>query len=405
MAGKLPIVILAVALVAAAVCYTLRAYLSIGTSQTSLLLEEDELKTAQRVSVPSTLWDSTSFGRRSKPRMVYNWMRRLALDRDLTPSSAMGTLFEHIKTPTSLPVTAGVAGVRGLASSSQGSASNLVVDVGLDNGMETAMAMLYGMRVISFEPNPWSCQVVSSNLKNLTDCCQALLKNGHLVDWRSRRALAKVAGSNIREQVPLPPTCIYGIPRDLSLILIGKQLESSGNCSFIPPEVHCMALSNASGTAQLFVNRPGAPQSSSNLYQKVNSETANNAAQAVRTPVSRLDDYVKEPVLLLKIDTQGNELKVLLGAKELLTRHGVQHLMLEFAPTLMVRAGSDPVALLEMLSDWGYTCCDLSWYYKSSLGRQSANRNIASMPFEAFVESLVKTSAWTDLLCDRMLES
>ena len=59
---------------------------------------------------------------------------------------------------------------------------------------------------------------------------------------------------------------------------------------------------------------------------------------------------------LIKIDTEGFELKILRGAKEILSRHQPV-LFLEFFPDLIRQQGDTPDALLELLAAHGYEQC------------------------------------------------
>ncbi|KAI9030508.1 S-adenosyl-L-methionine-dependent methyltransferase [Hyaloraphidium curvatum] len=74
----------------------------------------------------------------------------------------------------------------------------------------------------------------------------------------------------------------------------------------------------------------------------------------------RLDDAVPawaDPVYLLKIDTQGHELKVLRGARRLLPR--ARYVLYEYSPRLMQRGKlGDDAALLRMLPRMGFLCFD-----------------------------------------------
>lgn len=65
--------------------------------------------------------------------------------------------------------------------------------------------------------------------------------------------------------------------------------------------------------------------------------------------------------LLLKTDTQGHELAVLKGAHRLITAGRIPYLILEFDPSLLRKAGTDPLQFLEWLAAVGYNCFDLSW--------------------------------------------
>ncbi len=70
----------------------------------------------------------------------------------------------------------------------------------------------------------------------------------------------------------------------------------------------------------------------------------------------RLDSEIAERVHLLKIDTQGHELKVLQGAEGLIRKHGIDVIHTEFSPALMRGHGVEPEEYLEYLWALGYTC-------------------------------------------------
>jgi FkbM family methyltransferase len=64
------------------------------------------------------------------------------------------------------------------------------------------------------------------------------------------------------------------------------------------------------------------------------------------------------PVDLIKIDTQGHELRVIRGATNLLRRPrylGVRTIVFEFYPPAMRLLGDDPVVLLELLHSHGFS--------------------------------------------------
>lgn len=114
--------------------------------------------------------------------------------------------------------------------------------------------------------------------------------------------------------------------------------------------------------------------------------------------VTTLDDVVREPVDVLKIDTQGHELKALLGARRLLGMHGVRAIAFEFAPSLMEATGErdDPAALLRLLEQANY----------SITGHPTPGARVLPQDFAALVETVragVRTASgyrakWIDLV-------
>jgi hypothetical protein len=116
-----------------------------------------------------------------------------------------------------------------------------------------------------------------------------------------------------------------------------------------------------------------------------------------QVPVLRLDDVIRnQNIHLLKIDTQGNELKVLRGAEGLFRHRRVNIVQLEFWPKGVAQGGDDPVGVLDFLYRHGFMCFDYS-----------LNRHIpASRPgdFEGFVASFDPHrdggfGGWDELVC------
>ncbi|CAD7957671.1 unnamed protein product [Amoebophrya sp. A120] len=68
----------------------------------------------------------------------------------------------------------------------------------------------------------------------------------------------------------------------------------------------------------------------------------------------RLQDV--DEISLLKIDVEGYELSVLRGAETLLRKRRIKHIWLEFQPTSLLAAGTDPVSLLWFLHGFGFRC-------------------------------------------------
>ena len=68
--------------------------------------------------------------------------------------------------------------------------------------------------------------------------------------------------------------------------------------------------------------------------------------------VCTLDEYIEEPVLLMKVDVQGGEMAVLRGAKNLIENAGISLIHLEFNGDLEV---------IEALHDLGYLIFDTEY--------------------------------------------
>jgi hypothetical protein len=69
----------------------------------------------------------------------------------------------------------------------------------------------------------------------------------------------------------------------------------------------------------------------------------------------------RDPVYVMTLDTQGNELAGLKGAEKLLAGPLAPEIVnLEFWPVGMKRANADPMDVLLLMSKYGYTCFDWS---------------------------------------------
>jgi FkbM family methyltransferase len=72
----------------------------------------------------------------------------------------------------------------------------------------------------------------------------------------------------------------------------------------------------------------------------------------VDVPIRRLDDVVDGRVDVVKIDTEGHELEVLEGMPRILAMEGL-HLIVEWCPDFLLRAGRDPAELPRRLAACG----------------------------------------------------
>lgn len=74
--------------------------------------------------------------------------------------------------------------------------------------------------------------------------------------------------------------------------------------------------------------------------------------------IVRLDDYfrVGEKINLIKIDVQGYEYRVLQGARRIMEENrGELNIVMEFWPHGLIKAGTAPLALLDLIQSLGYS--------------------------------------------------
>lgn len=76
-------------------------------------------------------------------------------------------------------------------------------------------------------------------------------------------------------------------------------------------------------------------------------------AEGIEIRVERVDDHVKGPIRVLKIDTQGSEWLALQGAKELIASSPQLAMLIEFWPYALREC--QPKQLLDLMVDSGFT--------------------------------------------------
>ena len=127
------------------------------------------------------------------------------------------------------------------------------------------------------------------------------------------------------------------------------------------------ALSNYTGSAPFVVNRAGAGAkkmfrgelgSAQDGLGKALWTVDNKTAAIVEVPVRTLDTLVpiSETVLLLKVDAQGFDYQVLLGAARLLAEKRVRRLVAEIMPLHAPGGTATIVEMVEYLNRMGYDC-------------------------------------------------
>jgi FkbM family methyltransferase len=137
-----------------------------------------------------------------------------------------------------------------------------------------------------------------------------------------------------------------------------------------------IAVSDENGTAPFFVNPDMEDSEGNSLLQ---AAVASGASQ-IRVPLTTLDVATSQLGLkridLLKIDVEGNEIKVLRGAHGILRGAHPPQILMEINPQTLNAAGFTPEAVFKELRDIGYrwTIVDeIPW-------RDTVTKNILASP-------------------------
>jgi hypothetical protein len=150
-------------------------------------------------------------------------------------------------------------------------------------------------------------------------------------------------------------------------------------------------VSNSSGSVEMFSTGELASLVSQDFYKDENFGNA----KSKNLPSVRLDSVVSQDVHLLKIDTQGHEYGVLLGAQKLFENYRVNMVELEFWPKGMAHGGTDAVKVLDFLHSHGFICFDYARNNHIPADRPS--------DFEGFVKRFQMSEdpfgLWDELLC------
>jgi FkbM family methyltransferase len=82
--------------------------------------------------------------------------------------------------------------------------------------------------------------------------------------------------------------------------------------------VHCMALSDRPGTAELRIPTMGGTEEHGLATIEARNQVAGDSLERVSCALARLDDVLMDPVGFIKIDVEGHEFAVLQGASRIL---------------------------------------------------------------------------------------
>ncbi|MBP7564403.1 MAG: FkbM family methyltransferase [Burkholderiaceae bacterium] len=123
-------------------------------------------------------------------------------------------------------------------------------------------------------------------------------------------------------------------------------------------EVVAKGVGRESGTAHLH----HAPDANPGMHSFLPMQHVGGDLGGEDLPIVTLDEalahYAGRTVELLKIDVEGFEQEVLLGATKTLAR--TRALILEYSPAFLRKAGHDPRALPQLLADAGFTLHELT---------------------------------------------
>jgi len=161
-----------------------------------------------------------------------------------------------------------------------------------------------------------------------------------------------------------------------------------------------MCVSNSSGTTAFYVTtqyNPGLEDGDGSLgSQQDQMEPPPWPATRFDVPVTTLDDVVGgvDTVLYAKIDAQGHDWGVLLGAHDLVMSHRLQRLAFEISPGSDTSVHHAYVEAVTWLTSAGYSCYNCQ--NSSTLPVADLVAELASTPF---IMKGADVSAWTDVVC------
>jgi FkbM family methyltransferase len=292
----------------------------------------------------------------------------------------------------------------------------VVIDIGANDGMDYAVTSVKSGHhtVFSFEPSPATAAVFRQTMAKKGLTRQMTVVNVHpgrqavIPDIsRQRRAgqgwiflIIAAAGAETGVQqlhTPLTPTGSLVA----SLTTENADPKTNGKQSKAI-DVAVVKVDDVLRSAGFDLGAPARPVKVGIKSNGFDSDTGAGQDGAG-------SDRAVDPIYLMKIDTQGNELDGLKGAVDLLnSKYAPEIINLEFWPVGMRRGGKSPLDVLTLMSDHGYTCFDWSQNQHVPITRPS--------DFEGFINAFYDRAVspkcsgfkcwtfglWDEVVCTRL---
>ena len=131
----------------------------------------------------------------------------------------------------------------------------------------------------------------------------------------------------------------FCINRDSNIILINKGLYTEDK------KCDLYNLKGNIGNGMIICDNENKKSSLKNLFK---------TGEIVLTKLSNYIPFIKNNLVLIKIDVEGSEGKVIEGGIELITKYHIPFIVLEFTPSSLKLHGTDPNKFLQIFLNNGY---------------------------------------------------
>jgi len=119
------------------------------------------------------------------------------------------------------------------------------------------------------------------------------------------------------------------------------------------------AVSDFSGNAKFYISKSNAGD---NRFEGKLIHDDDDKRQQIEVEVIKLDDFIdNEQVDLMKIDTQGAEMKVFKGASKIIKNNPNLKIITEFWPIGLFAQGTEPLDFLSRIKKLGFKIYDLGY--------------------------------------------